>query len=51
MYHAVSDHGAAVPGRIAHFLHILADELVGRFRMPAIDLVHIGHEDFRINPG
>jgi hypothetical protein len=34
--HAGGDHGAAVPGRIAHFLHILADELVGGFRMPGI---------------
>src|SRR5262249_32090672 len=47
---AGGDHGAAVPGRVAHFLDILADELVGGFRMPGIDLAHIGDEDFRIDP-
>ena len=45
------DHGAAVPSRIAHLLNILADELVGGFRMPGIDLAHIGHKHLRINPG
>ena len=44
------DHGAAIAGRITHLLHILADELVGGFRMPGINLAHIAHEDFRINP-
>ena len=50
MNQAGGDHGAAVPGRIAHFFDILADKLVGGFRMPGIDLAHIAHEDFRINP-
>jgi hypothetical protein len=44
MKHAGSDHGAAVPGRIAHFFDIIADKLVGGFRMPGIDLAHIAHE-------
>src|SRR5215472_10884424 len=50
MNQAGVDHGPAVAGRIAHFFHILADELAGSFRMTGIDLAHIGHEDFRINP-
>ena len=46
MNQAGVDHGAAVPGRIAHFLHILADEFVGSFRMPGVDLAHVAHENF-----
>src|SRR5262249_60905381 len=42
---AGGDHGAAIAARIAHFLDILADEFVGGFRMPGIDLAHITHED------
>ena len=50
MNQAGIDHGAAVPSRIAHFFDIIADELVGGLGMSGVDLAHVGHEDFRINP-
>jgi hypothetical protein len=37
MNHAGGDHGAAVPGRVAHFFDIVANELVGGLGMSGND--------------
>ena len=50
MNQAGGDHGAAVPGRVAHFFDIVAYELVGGLRMSGVDLTKIVHKDLRINP-
>src|SRR4029077_1388822 len=47
---AGSDHGAAVPGRVAHFFDIVANELVGGLGMSGVDLTKAVHKHPRINP-
>ena len=50
MNHAGGDHGAAVPGRVAHFFDIVANELVGGLGMSGVDLTKAVHKHPRINP-
>jgi len=49
MNQAGGDHGAAIPGRIAHFLDIIANELPGGLGMSGINLAHVVHEDLWID--
>jgi hypothetical protein len=44
MNQAGSDHGAAVPGRVAHFFDIVANELVGGLGMSGIKHAYSDNE-------